>query len=477
MTIPAPILTQLKEIVGPAGWTDDAVDLAPHLREERGLFVGKSPLRLLPATTAEVAAIVELCAKAAVPIVPQGGNTGLVGGGAPSPDGGEILVGMARMNRVRALDPADQTITVEAGCVLASVQKAADEAGFLFPLSLASEGSCQIGGNLATNAGGNAVLRYGGMRALTLGLEVVLPDGRVWNGLRALRKDNTGYDLKQLFIGAEGSLGIITAAVLKLYPKPRNRQTAFVALTDPAAAIALLARAREASSDLVSAFELVPRIGIEFVTRHTPGARDPFPRAYDYYALIEFTAARAHDGHLRAALEELLADALGEGLVLDAVLAESAAQSDALWVLREQLSSAQKKEGACIKHDISVPVSRMAEFIAAASATVLAEMPDIRIVAFGHVGDGNVHFNLSQPTDADGAAFLKEWGRFNHLVHEIAARMNGSISAEHGIGKLKRDELAHFRGPVELDLMRTIKRAIDPQNILNPGKVVRIDDA
>jgi len=472
VSIPDTVLDAIKAAVGPAGWSDDPDILAPRLREERGLFVGATPLLVRPATTDEVAAVVRVCAEARVPIVPQSGNTGLVGGAVPDESGDQILLALDRMNRVRALDRADHTMTVEAGCVLADIHARAAEAGLMFPLRLASEGSCRIGGNIASNAGGNAVLRYGTMRNLVLGIEAVLADGSMWNGLRALHKDNSGYDLKQLLIGSEGTLGIVTAAVLKLFPAPRNRQTAFVALADIEAAIALFVRARAASSDLVSAFELVPRIGIEFVTRHAANARDPFKIAYDDYALIEFTAARSDEGELRSAMERLLAEALADGSILDAVLAESDAQADALWLLREELSPAQKREGACIKHDVSVPVSRIPEFIRAASDAVLAEMPDIRILAFGHVGDGNVHFNLSQPVGADSAAFLDQWAHFNRVVHDIAVAMDGSISAEHGIGRLKRDELAHYRPAVEIDLMRAIKRALDPDGILNPGKVI-----
>ncbi|MHA1113073.1 MAG: FAD-binding oxidoreductase [Alphaproteobacteria bacterium] len=472
MTVPEAVLDGIKAAVGPAGWSEDWDLLAARLREERGLFVGATPLMVRPATTEEVAAVVRVCAEARVPIVPQGGNTGLVGGAVPDPAGGEILLVLDRMNRIRALDATDHTMTVEAGCILADIHTRASEAGLLFPLSLASEGSCMIGGNIASNAGGNAVLRYGTMRNLVLGIEAVLADGRVWNGLRALHKDNTGYDIKQLIIGSEGTLGIVTAAVLKLFPAATNRQTAFVALADVDAAIALFVRARAASSDLVSAFELVPRIGIEFVTRHVADARDPFSVAYDDYALIEFSAARADRGELRAKLEGLLSEALADGTILDAVLAESEAQARALWQLREELNPAQKREGGCIKHDVSVPVSRIPEFIRAARAAVLSDMPDIRIVAFGHVGDGNVHFNLSQPEGADTEAFLAQWGHFNRIVHDIAVAMGGSISAEHGIGRLKRAELAHYRSATEIDLMRAVKRALDPDNILNPGKVV-----
>ena len=473
MGIIAPeLMARLKAAVGPSGWTDDPAVIAPHLVEERGLYRGNAAFMLRPASTKAVAAAVGLCAAAKLPIAVQGGNTGLVGGGVPDADGGEVLINLGRMDRIRAIDRENHTITVEAGCILANLQAAAADAGFLFPLSLASEGSCQIGGNLSTNAGGNAVLRYGSMRDLVLGLEVVLPDGRIWDGMRALRKDNTGYALKQLFVGAEGTLGIITAAVLKLFPLPKSRATAFVAVRSPAEAVTLLGRARAASSDLISAFELVPRIGIELVTRHLPGTRDPFAKPYPNYVLIEATAARDDDGSLRRGLETLLAEALADGTALDAVIAASEAQAKLLWKLRDELSPAQKREGACIKHDVSVPVSSLADFIRDATQAVTAILPGIRVVAFGHIGDGNVHFNLSQPLGVDPAAYLARWDEFNRVVHDITVRMNGSISAEHGIGRLKRAELAHYRSQTEIDLMRAIKGAIDPGNLMNPGRIL-----
>jgi len=471
-TMTPEVVARLRAAVGPAGWIDDPADIAPYLAEERGLYRGSASFVLRPASTAEVAALVGICRDESLPIAVQGGNTGLVGGAVPDAKGGEVLINLGRMNRVRAIDPANHTITVEAGCILANLQTAAADAGFLFPLSLASEGSCQIGGNLSTNAGGNAVLRYGTMRDLVLGLEVVLPDGRIWDGLRGLRKDNTGYALKEIFVGAEGTLGIITAAVLKLFPLPKSRATAFAAVSSPAEAVALLGRARIACSDLVSAFELVPRIGIDLVTRHVPGTRDPFARPYPNYVLIEVSATRDDDGSLRQSLERLLAEALADGTALDAVIAESETQARHFWRLREELSPAQKREGACIKHDVSVPVSSMAEFIREATEAVNAILPGIRVVAFGHIGDGNVHFNLSQPLGIDPAAYLARWGEFNRVVHDITVRMNGSISAEHGIGRLKREELAHYRTSTEIDLMRAIKHAIDPANLMNPGRIL-----
>ena len=456
---------------GPGGWSTDPDVIAPHLVEWRGLYRGRSPLLLRPADTASVAAIVALCAETGTKLVPQGGNTGLVGGGVPFEGNDEVILSLGRMNRVRAVDALDNTMTVEAGCTLMAVQAAAEAADRLFPLRIASEGTCQIGGNLSTNAGGTAVLRYGNTRDLVLGLEVVLPDGRIWDGLRALRKDNTGYDLKHWFIGAEGTLGVITAAVLKLFPRPRDRQTAFVAIPNVMAAVELLAMARDRSGDAVTAFELMPRIGVEFVTRNVPGATDPLAQAYDWYALLELSGGAA-PGELRPMLENMLEAAMAAGLVLDAVLAESDAHAKAIWRLREELSDAQKPEGGSIKHDISVPVSKMPEFIEQATRVALAVGPGARPVAFGHIGDGNVHFNLSQPPGADRAAFLDQWETVNETVHDIAASLGGSISAEHGIGRLKRAEIRRYKSPVEMELMQRLKTALDPAGIMNPGKVL-----
>jgi FAD/FMN-containing dehydrogenase len=469
--VPPALLDRLRAVVGPRGVVDDPEAIEPYLREWRGLYRGATALVLRPSSTEEVAEIVRLAAAARLPIVPQGGNTGLVGGGVPWEDGRNVVLSLGRMNRIRAIDPANYTMTVEAGCILAQVQAAADEQDRLFPLSLGAEGTCQIGGNLSTNAGGIQVLRYGNARDLVLGVEVVLADGRIWDGLRSLRKDNTGYDLKNLFVGAEGTLGIITAATLRLFPKPREVETALLALTDARAAMALFTRARIASGDQLTAFELMPRIGVEFAIRHTPGLVDPLDRPYPFYALVEMSTSRA-DAGLKATFEGFLTEAMEAGLVVDGAIAASAAQRQAFWRIREGLVEGQLHEGGSIKHDVSVPVSAVAEFIERAIRAVTDRLPGIRPIAFGHAGDGNIHFNLSQPIGADTAAFLDRWPEFNHLVHEIVADLNGSISAEHGVGRLKRDELKHYKSPIELDLMARIKAALDPDDIMNPGKVV-----
>ncbi|HZS83005.1 MAG TPA: FAD-binding oxidoreductase [Stellaceae bacterium] len=465
------VLARIKEVVGPKGWTTDPHEVEPYLVEQRGLYRGATRMVVRPAATEEVAAVVRICAAAKLPIVPQGGNTGLVGGGVPPEDGDNIVLALQRMNRIRAIDPLNYTVTAEAGVVLADLQKAAEEAGRLFPLSLGAEGSCRIGGNLSTNAGGVGVLRYGNARDLALGLEVVLADGQVWDGLRGLRKDNTGYDLKQLFIGGEGTLGIITAACLKLFPRPREIETAFIALERIDDVMEVFSRARAASGDQLTAFELIPRIGLEFGIRHVPGILDPIARPYPFYALLEVSSSQPGSG-LRAALEEFLAAAMEAGLVQDGVVAASAGQAKDLWRIREGVVEGQIPEGGSIKHDVSVPVSRVAEFVRRATAASEARLPGIRPVAFGHVGDGNIHFNLSQPPGADRAAFLARWHEFNEIVHGIAAALGGSISAEHGLGRLKRDEIARYKSPLELDLMRKMKRALDPDGIMNPGKVI-----
>ncbi|MGQ0663594.1 MAG: FAD-binding oxidoreductase [Pseudomonadota bacterium] len=468
---PPEALERIKAIVGPTGWTADPEAMAPYLVDERGLYRGRAALMVRPAGTAEVAGVVGVCAEAGIPIVPQGGNTSVVGGSVPFEHGGEIIVSLSRLNRLRAVDPLNYTLTAEAGCILSHVQNTAAAVDRLFPLSLGAEGTCQIGGNLSTNAGGHNVLRYGMARDLVLGLEVVLPDGRVWDGLRALRKDNTGYDLKQLFLGAEGTLGIITAAVLKLFPRPREVETALCAVRDPAAAIELLARARAASGDGVTAFELMPAAALDIVLRHIPGTADPLARRHGWYVLIEL-ASGATGGGLRASLETALSEALAAGLVEDATIAASTQQAGALWRLRETLPEAQKHEGAGIKHDVSVPVSAVAEFIARATAACLRELPGIRPLPFGHVGDGNIHFNLMKPPGQADAEFRARWEHFNRIVHDVVAGLGGSISAEHGIGRLKREELVRYRPALDIDLMRTLKRTLDPKGIMNPGKVV-----
>ncbi|MBL8630288.1 MAG: FAD-binding oxidoreductase [Rhodospirillaceae bacterium] len=471
MPLDAALKSQLTEIVGVKAAISDVAEMAPYLHEERGLYHGKAALVLRPGSTAEVAAIVKACAKAKVRIIPQGGNTGLCGGAVANDDVSDVIVNLGRMNKVRGLDATNYTITVDAGCVLADIQRAASDQDCLFPLSLAAEGSCQIGGNLSTNAGGINVLRYGNTRDLVLGLEVVLPDGRIWNGLRALGKDNTGYALRHLFVGAEGTLGIITAAVLKLYPRPKETATALCALPNLEAATQLLNRARAISGDSVTAFELIPRIGLEMCAKHIANVSDPLSEKHDWYVLIEFSTSRPMAG-IRAVFDQLLESAFEDGIVADAVVAESLEQAKGLWRIRESLPEAQKYEGGSIKHDVSVPVSLVPKFIADAMAAVTTQFAGCRPVPFGHVGDGNVHFNVSQPLGMDKDVYLNQWEAMNRVVHDMVVAMNGSISAEHGIGQLKVDEMKHYKDPVELDLMRKLKAALDPANVMNPGKVV-----
>lgn len=464
------ILARLKAVTGEKGFIDDKSDMAPHLEERRELFHGRAAAVLKPASTEEVSAIMRIAHEAGVPVVPQGGNTGLVGGQIPDESGAAIILSLSRMNRIRALDTANNTLTVEAGVTLAAVQAEAEKADRLFPLSLASEGTCQIGGNLASNAGGTQVLRYGNARDLVLGLEVVLSNGDVWNGLTGLRKDNTGYDLRHLFLGSEGTLGIITAAVLKLFPRPEAVSTAFAAVPGVDAAVSLLRIADTVSGGQVSTFELVPRIGLDFVTAHLEGAADPLADRSPWYVLIEMTAGTR--AHLDEAMEASLKEGLEQGLVTDAAIAQSETQRADFWRLRESLSDVQRLEGGSIKHDVSVPVSRMGDFIVRTTKAVEDRLPGIRPVPFGHIGDGNVHFNLSQPVAMEKAAFLDLWEEMNALVHGIVREMGGSISAEHGVGQLKRDEIAATKSPVEMELMRSLKRTLDPKGILNPGKVV-----
>ncbi len=458
-------LQRLKAIVGPAGLVPDPAEVEPYLHEWRNRWVGETPLLLCPGTPAEVGAIVRVCHDQHIGLVPQGGNTGLVGGQIPRPGHGEILVSLRRLNRIRNVDAVDGSITAEAGCTLAAVQAAASEVDRLFPLSLAAEGTCQIGGNLSTNAGGVHVLRYGNARDLVLGLEVVTPDGNLWNGLRALRKDNTGYDLKHLFLGAEGTLGIITAAVLKLYPRHRHVETIFASVPTLEAAVQLLAYARDATADAVLAFELIGRTALEFVTRHMPGCTDPLPRPSPWYILCDLSAGRG-------LAEEAIAGAINAGLISDAVLASGAAQSASLWRLRESISEAQKPEGTSIKHDISVPVSRIPALVERVLAAAPQVIPGIRPVPFGHVGDGNLHFNFTQPVGMDGKAFLARGEDLHLVVHDLTCAEGGSISAEHGIGLAKREEVQRYKSTVEIGLMRAIKHAIDPVGIMNPGKGV-----
>lgn len=471
MKPPAEAMERLRRIVGPKGWTTDEADMAGHVVDWRGNFRGRAKILLKPASTDEVRRIVRCAAEFRMPLVPQGGNTGLVGGATPDQSGDQILLCLGRLRQIRTVDPLNFSMTAEAGVTLADAQQAARDAERLFPLSIGAEGTATIGGAVSTNAGGVNVLRYGTMRDLVLGLEVVLPSGDVWDGLTTLRKDNTGYDLKQLFIGAEGTLGIVTAASLKLFPAPRQAATALVAVPDPHAAVALLALARAASGDGVNSFELMPRIAIELVKKHVPALVDPLAKAHQWYVLIELTSPNA-DEPLRARLEDLLTKAVEQDLVLDGVIPSSGVQSANLWHIRHGISEAEKKEGVSIKHDVSVPVDRIANFIQEAAAACEAAIPGVRVVAFGHVGDGNVHFNLSAPLDADPAEFKARWAEMNALVHDIVARHHGSISAEHGVGVLKRDELARVKSPVALGLMRQLKATLDPDGIMNPGKML-----
>ncbi|HKR19379.1 MAG TPA: FAD-binding oxidoreductase [Stellaceae bacterium] len=464
----ADVIARLKAVVGPKGVAEGA-DTEPYFEERRGRYRGAALAVLRPASTEEVANLVTICAKARLPIYPQGGNTGLSGGAVAAANG--VLINLGRMNRIRALDALNFTVTAEAGCILAELQRAAEAADRLFPLSLGAEGSCQIGGNLSTNAGGINVLRYGNTRELALGLEVVLPDGRVWNGLRGLRKSNVGYDLKQVFIGAEGTLGIITAATLKLFPRPHEVETALVGLKRVEDVMELFARARAASGDQLTGFELIPRIAIDNVLQYGEGFREPLAAKHPWYTLLEISSSRS-GAHLRQALEALLEAAMAADLVQDGVIAESEAQRRELWRIRAGLVEQQEKLGGSIKHDVSVPISKVAEFIVKASAAVKERLPGIRPYPFGHVGDGNIHFNLTQPPGADKAVYLKRWAEFNRIVHDIVVSLDGSISAEHGIGLARRDELAHYAQPLELETMRRIKAALDPDGIMNPGKVL-----
>ena len=435
-------------------------DTAPYTVDWRKQFRGEAQCVLRPASTAEVAAVVALCAREGIAVVPQGGNTGLCGGSVPTGARPEIVLSLSRLNRIREVDPLNDTMTVEAGCVLAAIQQAADAAGRLFALSLAAEGSCQIGGNLSTNAGGVNVLRYGNAREQVLGLEVVLPDGRVWNGLRGLRKDNTGYDLKQLFLGAEGTLGVITAAVLKLHPRPSAQVTAWIALQSPARAVELLARLRAHLGERISAFELVSRRCLEAVLGHAPALRDPLPQAHPWYVLAQFADAGA-PGALAAQVEE--AFAASAGAIEDAALAASAAQSQALWRIRETIPEAQFTN---VKHDISVPVSKVPELIERAGAALQAAFPGEPVYAFGHIGDGNIHYNVG------GAALLARREEVNRVVYGVLDALGGSISAEHGLGQLKREEIRRHKDALELELMRALKQALDPRGLMNPGKVI-----
>ena len=465
------LIAKLSAIVGADYALTEHEQQLPYLREWRDRYFGKTPVVLRPGSVDEVAEILKLANEARVGVVPQGGNTGLVGGQIPFEAGEEIVVSTERLNRIRQIDAAGGYMVVEAGLTLAEVQAAALEAGALFPLSLAAEGSCRIGGNLASNAGGVQVLAYGNARDLTLGLEVVLADGRIWDGLRALKKDNTGYDLKQLFVGSEGTLGIITAAVLKLFPKTVETATAFAALPDLRSVQRLFEGARAVAGTSLTAFEFMSGWCLDIVTTHMPGTRRPLEGEAPWYVLVEISKGTS-DGAAEAIMEQLLTGALESGDVLDAVVAASLDQAAQLWKLREDMPEAQKFEGGSIKHDISVPVAAIPDFVERADPVIQSVCPGVRPVVFGHFGDGNLHYNITQPVGMDKAAYLELWDRMNEAVHTLVAQMDGSISAEHGIGRMKREALKRFRPAVEIDMMRAVKAALDPRGILNPGKVI-----
>lgn len=463
LPIPADVISRLKAVLGEGGWSIDPARLAPKLLEWRDRWTGTTPLLVLPKSTAEVSAVVGICAEAGIAITPQGGNTGLVGGQIPQ---GEILLSTERMRAIRDLDAFDDVIVAEAGLPLAAVHEAALSVQRRFPLGLASEGSATVGGVVSTNAGGTAVLRFGTTRDLVLGLEAVLPNGEVWNGLKRLRKDNTGYDLKQLLIGAEGTLGVVTAAALKLFPRPASKATAMVGLSSPQAAISLLVQAKEAAGSGVEAFELMGRRGLDFVLKNIPDQRDPLAGTHPWYALIEIAAGTP--GAAETAMETLLSGALESGLIADAVVAQTEAQAKALWSLRENQSPGQKPEGATWKHDVSVPVSKVATFIDRASEAMLAFAPGCRITAFGHVGDGNIHYDVIRPDGGDNASHSAKREAGSRIVHDIVADLGGSISAEHGLGAMKTEEARRYKSQVEIAALSAIRQSLDPKRIMNP---------
>ncbi|MGD9800708.1 MAG: FAD-binding oxidoreductase [Parvularculaceae bacterium] len=467
MTAPENVINEINAIVGPKGVLAGA-DAEPLLHELRGWWPGRAGLVVAPASVDEVARIVRACAQAGVAITPQGGNTGLVGG--QTPQNGEILISMRRMRTVRDASAEGMTLTVDAGVTLAEAQEAAVRIDRLFPLSIGSEGTCQIGGVISTNAGGVNVLRYGNMRELVLGLEVVLPDGEIWNGLKSLRKDNTGYDLKHLFIGGEGTLGVVTGASLKLFPRPRERVTVFAALPSPEKALSLLSRAQVASGGNVTSFELMSRFSLGLVYKHIPGARDPLTEEYPWYALIEFSSGR--EGALRGEAEAILGEAFEAGEILDAAIAENEAQANAFWHLRHVISIAMRPEGAQAKYDVSVPVASVPAFLKDAGAAVERAAPGARIIAFGHMGDGNIHYDVLQPEGGDRAQFDAAEGRIEEAVYDMIDRHRGSISAEHGVGLARRDDIARRKQPAEIAMMRAVKAALDPKGIMNPGKMI-----
>lgn len=471
--ISAEVLSQFIAIVGEKHVLQPGTnDLTHYICEGRGIYSGNTPLVLKPGSTQEVSSILALANEHGIGIVPQGGHTGHAGGGVPSVAGDELVVVLDRLNSVRDIDPAGNTITVEAGVILQRIQQMADDNDRLFPLSLAAEGSCQIGGNISTNAGGTAVLSYGNTRAMVMGLEVVLPNGDIWNGLRRLKKDNAGYDLKQLFIGAEGTLGIVTAAVLKLWPKPRGREVAYVAVESPEQALALLELAYSHAASDLTLYELMTQMGLGFVFEHMPQCSDPFSMDYPWAVLLEVSSSRSEQ-QARETLECILEQALEQGIVLDALIATNLQQQQALRGIRESMPPAQRYAGGSIKHDISVPIHAIPEFLQRAEVIVRDHIPSARICAFGHMGDGNLHYNISQPSDMDKQPFMAHRESLNAAIHALVVTMQGSVSAEHGIGLLKRELLANTKSPVELQMMQGVKAAFDPKGIMNPGKVLR----
>lgn len=464
-------LDECRQTVGADHVLTDETDKAPYLTDWRQRAAGKALAIIKPGSTQEVAAIVRLCNQYRVPLVPQGGNTGLVLGSIPDLQGNAIVLSLTRLNRIRNVDIINNTITVDSGCILQNVQQAANDASRLFPLSLAAQGSCTIGGNLSTNAGGTAVLRYGNARELCLGLEVVTAQGEIWDGLRGLRKDNTGYDLRDLFIGAEGTLGIITAAVLKLFPQPYAQLTAFVAMQTPDDALKLLSLAQNQCGATLTGFELMSDFCLNLVHKHFPGIRMPFSQASAQYVLLELSDNESAE-HATAMLEAVITNALEQGVIHDAVVSASIAQSQALWQIREHISLAQAQEGKNIKHDISVPISRIGEFIAATDRLLQEQFPGCRMVTFGHLGDGNLHYNVSAPENEPNDAFIARQAEINRIVHDSVHQFGGSISAEHGLGSLKREEIRRYKSALEIRLMQSIKNALDPSNLMNPGKVI-----
>jgi FAD/FMN-containing dehydrogenase len=464
-------LNQCRQLIGTAHVLTEPVDTAAFLTDWRRRFSGKALAVLKPGSTDEVAAVVRLCSQFRVPIVPQGGNTGLVLGSVPDTSGLAIVLSLARMNRIRAIDTVNNTMTVEAGCILQHVQDAATEAGRLFPLSLAAEGSCTLGGNLSTNAGGTGVLRYGNTRELCIGLEVVTPQGDIWSSLRGLRKDNTGYDLRNLYIGAEGTLGVITAAVLKLFPQPKAQMTALAAMQSADDALKLLTLAQSHCGAALTGFELMSDLCLQLVAKHFPQIRQPFAQRHPQYVLLEMSDSESEE-HANAMLEGVITLALEQGIIIDAVAAVSIAQSQALWHLREHIPLAQAEEGKNIKHDISVPISRIGAFIRTTDALLQQNFPEVRMVTFGHLGDGNLHYNVSPPENSPGDALIAQQEQINRVVYDSVEQFGGSISAEHGVGALKREEIRHYKSAVEIQLMQTIKQALDPLHLMNPGKVI-----